>query len=137
MLRRFCASHMGKRIDEPKRTDQERALAPSETVNPLLRRIAGNKRSFSEFALNSSHRTDDAGIIICKEPTAGDEQQTGVERLAAVVLDEGLPVGVIPVLADVLVNVFPQPLPALDGILPASGFRELDRAVDGVPGREL
>src|SRR5215203_7398097 len=131
MLRRFCASHMGERIDEPKRTDQERALAPSETVHPLLRRIAGNKRSFGEFALNSRHRADDAGIIICKETTAGDEQQTGVERLAAVVLDEGLPVGVIPVLADVLMNFLPQPLPVVDGIVPASGFCELDRAVVG------
>ena len=65
--------------------------------------------------LNGSHRTDDPGIIICKETTAGDEQQTGVERLAAVVLDEGLPVGVIPVLADVLVNFLPQPLPASTG----------------------
>src|SRR5690606_30708336 len=123
-------------VHQPERAGEERAFTPADAVVHLLGRIAQHEAVLYEFSLDSLDRAGDARIISGKNSDLWNEKQGGIERIAAIVLDEGVAPGVEAVVADVAMDLVADRAPAIHRTFQAEILAALHRAIEGDPAHQ-
>ena len=124
-------------VAQPETAGQKGAFAGRQAIDLRLRRVTQQKAVDQKLALDRPYGRFHARIVDRQEAGHGHEQQAGVERLAAVILHEGVAPGVPTLLADLRVDGFACAPPAGQRAFQIELFGHGDGAVEGDPGHDL
>jgi len=126
-----------KIVGEPEGARQEGALPGRQAVDVRRRRISQHETVRHELLPDRLDGAEHPRVTGGQETDERDHQETRIEIVGAIVLDEGVEPGIEAMPADVGMDAVADLAPALDGAVMSEPLDGLDPAVERDPRHDL